>query len=147
LITDYKMATNNTSDVEIIKNRMDIIKDNTDVEDLYADGGFYSEEVIAQAQKQRINLPFTEMTGKKPLADRIALSRFSINEQLKVVKCPNDKEPVRSNYDEKKNTSSCHFSLDDCKDCPFRPICPVKKQKKSFVLRITKKAIMVAEVR
>ena len=66
IIVDYTVEPNNKSDVEIIENRMDIIKDNTGAKDIYADGGYYGENVINKAKSDdiKINLHYTDMTGK-----------------------------------------------------------------------------------
>ena len=41
IIVDYTVEPNNNSDVEIIDNRMDIIKDTTGASDIYVDGGYW----------------------------------------------------------------------------------------------------------
>lgn len=147
LITDYNTKPNNTSDVELINDRLPTIKKNTNIEELYTDGGFYSEEVIENAQELGINLHFTDMTGRKPPENQIPLTSFTFKEQMIVTECPNGQKPLCSDYSEKKKSSTTHFALDVCKNCPLRPNCPVKQQKKSFVLRITKKAYTAAIAR
>lgn len=147
LITDYKLAPNNKSDVEMIDNRMEPIKKKTDATDIYVDGGFYGEKVIEKAKGIGINLKFTDMTGRKAPSDKLPLSDFTFNENLEVIQCPNKQVPLRSNYSESKKASTSHFSKDICQECPLRPNCPVKNQKTNTVLRVSKKAIQAAEVR
>lgn len=43
LTTEYRVDQNIKSDVELIKDRLPIIKENTRCKDLYVDGGFYSD--------------------------------------------------------------------------------------------------------
>ena len=56
IIVDYTVEPNNKSDVEIIENRMDIIKDDTGAKDIYADGGYYGENVINKAKSDDIKI-------------------------------------------------------------------------------------------
>ena len=63
LITDYRVDQNIKSDVELIKDRLPVIKENTGCKDLYADGGFYSDEVVKLGKDRREpskKLPVTE---------------------------------------------------------------------------------------
>ena len=54
IIVDYTVEPNNKSDVEIFQDRMDIIKDNTNASDIYADGSYYGENVINKANSKGI---------------------------------------------------------------------------------------------
>jgi hypothetical protein len=47
-ITDYQVEANITADTTILAERMGKIAE-TGCEDLYGDGGYYSDEVVAQA--------------------------------------------------------------------------------------------------
>ncbi len=66
LITDYVVEANNVSDVEIIQDRLGIIKANTGCKDLYVDGGFHSKDVSDSAREQGIELHLTDMSGTEP---------------------------------------------------------------------------------
>lgn len=74
------------------------------------------------------------------------LTEFTFNDELEITKCPNQKEPIRSDYNNKKKVSTSHFSKDDCSDCPLKESCRVKSQVKSNVLRVSKKTILASEV-
>lgn len=67
------MEPNNKSDVEIIENRLDIIKENTAVKNIYNDGGYYGEKVIEKAESLGINIHYTNMTGKSSTDDKLPL--------------------------------------------------------------------------
>lgn len=147
LITDYDLKPNHISDVELSLQRLEAIKKNTDAQDLYVDGGFYSPDVIKEADRLNIEMHYTDMTGKKPLEGKIPLSKFTINDQMDIIYCPAGFKAERSHYNDKKKTLSIHFSKDHCQACPFRPDCPVKTQKKDFILRTSQKALLAATVR
>jgi len=147
LITDYKLEPNNKSDVEIIENRLDVIKENTDVKDLYNDGGYYGEKVIEKAKSLDINIHYTNMTGKNSTEDRLPLTEFEFNKKLEVMHCPNGKRPIQSCYNTKTKISTSHFDKKDCEGCPLRANCHIKEQKKAMVLRVSKKSILAADTR
>ena len=147
LITDYKLEPNNKSDIEIAKDRLPDIKQKTDLTDLYVDGGYYGIDIVNQSKELGVNLHFTDMTGKKAADDKLPLTSFTFNEEYEVIKCINSKRPTRSTADVSKKVSSSHFSLDDCRDCPYYRECPVKTQKKSRVLRVSFKAIVASQTR
>lgn len=146
-ITDYTLQPNNKSDVNIAKERLPKIKENTDVTDIYVDGGYYGEEVLEKADELEINLHYTDMTGRKAPKDKLPTTCFKFDDEMKVLSCPQGKTPLRSDYDSKKKVSSSHFSHDDCKDCPVYSTCPVKTQKKTRVLRVSSKTIFADQTR
>ena len=147
MITDYYLAPNNKSDVEIGRQRLTTIKESTDVKDIVVDGGYYSPEVIEEAKKLDIDLYYTNMTGKEAAPGKIPVSKFTINEQMEIIQCPAGHEATRSNYNEKKKTLSAHFAAEDCQTCELRPNCPVKPQKNDFVVRTSQKSLQAATVR
>jgi hypothetical protein len=140
LITDYIIDQNIKSDVEFIKERLPQIKENTDCEKLYTDGGYYSEKIIDNNSGIEVN--FTDMTGREPSL-KIPVTDFDICSKTHIInKCPNNFKPIHANYT--KEQSVAHFPLDTCNNCEFRDICPAKKQKKSYVVRISKKSLEAA---
>jgi len=90
IIVDYTVEPNNKNDVEIIETRMDIIKDNTDANDIYADGGYYGENVINKAKSDgiKINLHYTDMTGKDVPEGQLPVHHFTFNEKMEMEQCP-----------------------------------------------------------
>jgi len=146
-ITDYKLEPNNKSDIKIAQNRIPLIKQKTNVTDMYVDGGYYGIDIINQSKELGVNLHFTDMTGKKTSADKLPLSSFTFNERYEIETCINGKRPTRSVGDFIKKVSSNHFSIEDCEGCPYYNICPVKNQKKNRVLRVGFKSIVAAQTR
>jgi len=147
LITDYDLDVNIKSDTELARKRVDTIKKNTDVTDLYVDGGYYGEETINKADEAEVKLHFTDMTGRKSTSNKLPLTNFNFNEEHEVEKCPAGKIPLRSDYSKKSKSTTTHFEKSECLYCPIREHCPVKPQKKSMVLRASKKAILAANTR
>lgn len=63
LITDYKVDKNIKSDVDIIKDRLPEIRNNTGCTDMYVDGGFHSEDVIKTGEENHVDIHFTNLNG------------------------------------------------------------------------------------
>lgn len=140
LITDYTVAPNIKSDVDFIKDRMPVIKENTNCEKITVDGGYYCEHPIGNVKDVEVN--FTDMTGRCP-SDKIPATDFGFDEKNEIIIiCPNGTEPIHASY--KNGQSVAHFSIDACKNCERRDRCPAKQQKKSCVVRLSSKAITAA---
>lgn len=147
VITDFSVQPNNISDVEMAKERIPIIKQRTDVKDIYLDGGYYGQEVIEMADELEVNLHYTDMTGRKAPSDKLSTTSFKFDDDMKIISCPQGKIPFRSDFNPGSKTSSCHFKHEDCQGCPNFDICPVKTQKKDRILRVSLKTIQADRVR
>lgn len=56
IVTDYQVEPNITSDVEMGKNILPKLLETTQVKDLYVDGGYYSSDLVKQAEELEIQL-------------------------------------------------------------------------------------------
>jgi hypothetical protein len=148
VVTDYHLAANTTSDVELLKERLPILKENMFVQDIYADGGYYGEEALQLAQDTDVNLHFTNMTGRKTNSHKLPLTDFGIDEEnYRITTCPAGHAPLHSGRAKRSGSITAHFNRQQCQACPNKDRCPVKFQKKSAVLRITSKALHAARTR
>jgi len=139
LITDYTVEPNNVSDVEILTDRLPIIKENTGCEDMYVDGGFHSDGVHKTAEENGIEIHLTNMTGSKP-SKHLPISDYEIDEETNVIiRCPEGHTPICAGVS--KSQSVAHFSHEACSNCPLREQCQSKEQKKDCVVRINVKTI------
>jgi hypothetical protein len=140
LITDYAVAPNIKSDMDFIKERISIIKENTNCEKVTVDGGYYCEDPTGNVEDVEVN--FTDMTGRCP-SDKIPVTDFELDEKNEIIiTCPNGTKPIHAGY--KNGQSVAHFPTEACKHCEHRDRCPAKPQKKSFVLRFSSKTITAA---
>ncbi len=146
IITDYTVKKNSVSDTEMLEERLQQIKEKTKLTDLYADGGYYGEDVEKQATKSTVNIHYTDMTGKDPSVKKLPLTSFTI-ENDKITSCSAEKLALRTTFKKKTGILTAHFSLEECQACPQRDVCPVKFQKKSSTLRISQKALLAARKR
>ena len=147
IITDYTLARNIVSDVEMIKDRMPQIKERTDLEDFYVDGGYYGETVEEVAQSDHVKMHYSALTGKKPTVGKMSFAEFEIENRQKICSCPEKQEPCRATFDDKSKTLSAHFDITQCRECPRLNECPVKLQKKEAVIRVSQKRVLADETR
>jgi hypothetical protein len=139
LITDYAVAPNNTSDVEILQDCLEKIRENTGCTDIYADGGFHSEDIHQTAQKNGIKIHLTNMSGTEP-TKKIPVTEFDIDETTNLInKCPAGYIPTRTGIS--GGQRSAHFPLEACANCELIGLCYSKKQSKDYVVRISLKAV------
>ena len=127
--------------------RLPELKENTNIKELYVDGGYYSEDVEKESQKQEVTVHYTDMTGKAPAPEKISLAEFDIDADFTVCACPEQHPPLKSNYKENSGMVSAHFSLDHCQHCARKDNCPVKFQKTTAVLRVKKNSVIAAHAR
>jgi len=145
LITDYAVAANNVSDVEIFQSRLETIRENTGCTDMYLDGGFHSEDVDELAALNGIELHKTNMSGTEPIK-KISLTEYEIDEETNTIhKCPAGQTPIRTKVTEKQTTA--YFSHETCENCPIREQCHIKEQVKENVIRIDLKAVNTSRER
>jgi len=138
IITDYAIEPNNTSDVEILQNRIDNIR-NTGCTDLYADGGFHSPDVHQAAKENGIEIHLTNMSGTEP-SKKLLLSEFELDEATNIIlKCPAGHIPAHAGV--KSGQTSAHFPHDACGDCELKGQCFSKTQVKDCVVRISLKSV------
>ncbi len=140
LITDYAVAPNTKSDVDFIKERLPVIKENTNCEKVIVDGGYYCENPTGDVKDVEVN--FTDMTGRCP-SDKIPATDFEFDEKNEIIiTCPNGIKPLHAGN--KNGQSVAHFPKDACEHCELRDRCPAKQQKKSCVVRFSSKTINTA---
>jgi hypothetical protein len=144
-ITDYATAPNVVSDVDALSERLDSVSE-TGCEILTGDGGFYSGEIISQANEAGITMEYTGMTGTGNEIGNLTAVDFTFNEANDAIRqCPSGQEPM---YNNKSSAAvNAHFDNDVCGSCAMRGICPVKPQKKTAVVRFTKEAIQASQRR
>jgi len=147
LVTDYNLEKNIVSDVDMLKDRMEDIKNRTDLENIYADGGYYGESVQQVAQQNNITMHYSAMTGKKPKNGKIPFDQFDIEDRQIINTCPKGHQPSRTQFTEKDKTLSAHFDVEVCKKCLLLDQCPVKLQKKEAVVRVSQKRLLADETR
>lgn len=148
LITNWDVAQNIKSDIEFME---DIIAEketsNKDNKELYiTDAAYFSSEINVLAQEANIEMHPTDMTGKKDVKET-NLSKFELDENNNIVKCPNGNTPIESKYSESKNMVYADFNKKDCSKCLQRDTCPIREFSLKNKLSTSVTQIELAKVR
>ena len=144
VITDYAIEANNTSDVEILQDRIGNLRD-TGCTDLYVDGGFHSPEVHQKAKENDIEIHLTNMSGTES-SKKLPVTKFEMDEASNIIlKCPAGHTPTHAGV--KSGQTTAHFSHDACGDCELKGQCYSKTQVKSCVVRIPLKSVKTCRER
>ncbi len=144
VITDYAIEPNNTSDVEILQDRLDNVR-NTGCIDLYVDGGFHSPDVHQAAKENGIEIHLTNMSGTEP-KQKLPVSEFEMDETtLIILKCPAGHTPTHAGV--KSGQTTARFPHEACGDCEFKDQCHSKAQVKDCVVRIPLKSVKTCRER
>ncbi len=115
---------------------------------IFIDGAYYSFKLARKALSMGIILIPGELTGRKPAEDKMGYDQFKIDEQTqKVIECPNDKKPVKSNFNEETGTYTAKFDKNDCLDCPYSSSCRIQEQVKFNSARFTEQRYATAKLR
>ena len=101
------------------------------------DGAYFSEEINNKAKAKGIKVVPTNLVGggKNSNADK-----FEIEEKEHLVKKrPSGHKPITSKF--KEGSYRVHFDKKHCNNCPLRKDCPVIKQKKSYLFKVSEKTL------
>jgi hypothetical protein len=106
---------------------------------ILTDGAYGSDELVALAEQNHINLVTTALVGKTP--DPV-MSEFVIDEKTHTITtCPAGHAPISCQYKVKTDSYYAHFNKGTCSNCPLRHHCGVKFQKKTSLIHISGKTI------
>jgi len=111
-------------------------------EELAADSLYGSDDNHEQAKKLGVELVAPTMGSAQK--DKLRISDFEISSKGQIVSCPQGHAPAKI---QKKKRHSVGFAAGHCENCPALSNCPVKKGKKFYYLRFTKKEFRLANRR
>jgi len=141
LITKVQVAPNVTDDSQLLAEALPNLKERTNVNTMYTDGGFGSPEVDKVLQEQQVELVQTAIRGRNPNPEKLHLSDFEIkfNPDGKPVQitCPNKQTVSVHTTHQQKGFVAC-FEPSVCQDCPFfqKDRCPAQPGKRDMQLRL-----------
>ena len=123
LITAVQVAPNNTDDQVLLAEIIPDLKQRTDVQTLYTDGGYTGPQVDdVMRQQQMVQIP-TAIRGLTPASDKLTLADFVVlcDEQGRPaqITCPQGQTvPVLISHSKKGFTA--HFGTPTCQTCPLQ---------------------------
>lgn len=155
LITKTQTAPNCTDDSQLLAEALPNLKDRTDLETLYTDGGYGGPKADPVLQEQKVTLVQTAIRGRQPDPEKLHLSDFEIklnneNGRPLQVTCPHG-QCVPSHTTCQQKGFVAHFDPAVCQTCPFfeKEQCPARpgKRDQRFHLRFTQPEAHTSERR
>jgi len=152
LITKVQVASNNKEDAQMLIEALPNLKERTEIETLYTDGGYGSPAADGSLQKHEVEQIQTAIRGRVPSSKKLNLADFKFKQSESgkptQVTCPQEqKEAVHSSS--QKKSFVAHFDDKVCQSCPFLPKCPVQRGKRDtrFHLRFTQSQVNMSQRR
>jgi hypothetical protein len=152
LVTKVQVTSNHTEDAEMLVEALPNLKERTDLDTLYTDGGFGSPDADKILETNQVEQIQTAIRGRIPNNEKLNLSDFVIKKTKKDVPtritCPQGQSTAVHTSSQKK-AYVAHFEDKFCLDCPLIPKCPVQRGKRDrrFHLRFDQKQINMSERR
>ena len=137
MIEGYDLQRNTYSDQKFAEDALSKLPVGTDETTVLVDGAYYSEEIAKKAKAKGIKMLPTNLVGGGKNSNA---AQFEIDEKEHLVKkCPSGQKPITSTF--KKGSYRAHFDKKHCSRCPFGKDCSVKKQKKSYLFKVSEKTL------
>jgi hypothetical protein len=152
LVTKVQVAPNNIDDTKLLAEALPELKERTDLDTLYTDGGYGSPEMDEALAEEQVEQIQTAIRGRKPSSEKLHLSDFEIKQTEEgkptQITCPQGQH-VAVHPSNQKKSFVAHFELDVCQTCPFAAACPAKPGKRDprRYLRFTQAQTNVAQRR
>jgi len=152
LITKIQVSSNHTDDAELLVDALPSLKERTDLDTLYTDGGYGSPEADRTLQDHRVEQIQTAIRGQVPSSEKLNLSDFKIKQtdtgKPTQITCPQGvTEPVQ--LSNQKKSYVAHFGEVNCQACPLLEKCPVQRGKRDprYHLRFTQNQVNMSQRR
>jgi hypothetical protein len=152
LITKVQVASNNTEDANMLIEALPNLKERTEIETLYTDGGYGSSEADDSLHKHEVEQIQTAIRGRIPSSEKLNLVDFKIKQseggKPTQITCPQG-QTVEVHASSQKKGFVAHFDGKVCEVCPFLSKCAVQKGRRDirFHLRFDQKQINMSERR
>lgn len=152
LVTKVQVSPNHTDDAELLVDALPNLKERTDLDTLYTDGGYGSPEADQTLRDQHVEQIQTAIRGRAPSSEKLNLSDFKMKQtdtgKPTQITCPQGvTEPVQLSSQKKGYVA--HFGEETCQACPFVQKCPAQRGKKDlrYHLRFSQQEANVSQRR
>ena len=150
IITHYDYDFNTHSDADFCAEVIESLGIQEPGTKMVTDGAFASEANFALAAENNIELVPTALTGEKPPE---IIAGFDIGKPGEadsdaaptILKCPAGHAPIDCKYNETQDNYRAHFDKATCENCPHKADCPVEIQKKTALVRVSRKTVNRAQ--
>ncbi|MFZ3151066.1 MAG: transposase [Anaerolineaceae bacterium] len=152
LVTKVQVASNHTEDAEMLIEALPNLKERTELDTVYTDGGYGSTDADQLLQANHVEQIQTAIRGRAPSTKKLNLADFEIklaeSKKPTQITCPQG-QMVMVQSSSRKKAYVAHFEDNVCLACPFLEKCPVQRGKRDlrFHLRFNQKQINMSERR
>lgn len=152
LVTKVQVAANNVDDAKLMEAALPNLKERTELETLFTDGGYGSSDADQIMQDNKIEQIQSAIRGRVPSNEKLNLADFEVKQtetgKPTQITCPQG-QTVAINSSNQKQGFVAHFEEQVCQVCPFLQKCPTQKGKRDprFHLRFSQKQVHVAQRR
>jgi hypothetical protein len=141
LITKVQVASNTTDDAQLLVEALPDLKQRTDVDTFYTDGGFGSPQSDQVMNDHQVSHIQTAIRGRPPSPEKLHLSDFEIKQTYTgkpvQITCPTGQHvPVRMGG--KRKGFVARFKAAHCQACVFHKTgqCPTRPGKRDLSFRL-----------
>lgn len=139
IVTDYQYETNNTSDSQMLKDKLNQMEPQKEATVFVADGAYAGEDNTSLAAEKNVTLITTDLPGQDVPE---ILGMFELNaDETRVVKCPTGHTPKSSSFIRQTGTCTASFDRETCAKCPYKDKCHAKIFKNVAKIRVSGKQI------
>jgi hypothetical protein len=154
LVTKVQVASNNVDDPQLLLEALPDLKERTELDTLYTDGGFGSYAVDQAMHENQVEHIPTGIRGRQPNPEKMGLMDFDLQfdpaNQPILVQCPQGQVAEVQQGNQKRGFVA-RFDPATCSNCPLGQsgLCPAKPVRKNPIrhLYFTKQEAQVAKRR
>ena len=152
LITMVQVAPNTTDDEQLLVGGLPELKERTEVEALWTDGGYTGPDAADVLREEQVEHIPTNLRGRRTAPDRLGLETFSWEVDADgvpvTVTCPG-KQKAEVKRARKNGRFVAYFAQTGCEMCPFAAGCPARPMKRRDVrsLNVSLRQVQVALLR
>ncbi|MCJ7692301.1 MAG: transposase, partial [Sedimentisphaerales bacterium] len=141
LVTKVQVESNNTDDARMLAEALPNLKERTDLDTIYTDGGHGGPKADEALTEHQVTQVQTAIRGRTPHPDKLHLSDFEIKQTQMgkplQITCPHGQH-VAVKTGSKRKGFVAHFDAAVCQACPFSQAgqCPARAGKRDVRLRL-----------
>jgi hypothetical protein len=152
LVTKIQVAENSVDDAKLMEAALPNLKERTELETLFTDGGYGSPDADQIMQDNKIEQIQSAIRGRVPSSEKLNLADFELKQtetgKPTQITCPQG-QTVAVHPSNQKKGFVAHFEEQVCQACPFLQKCPTQKGKRDprFHLRFSQQQVYMSQRR
>ena len=152
LVTKVQVAGNSVDDAKLMEEALPNLKERTELETLFTDGGYGSPDADRIMQDNKVEQIQSAIRGRVPSSEKLNLADFELKltetGKPTQIACPQGQSVAVHPSNQKKGFVA-HFEEQVCQACPFSQKCPTQKGKRDprFHLRFSQQQVYLSQRR